>query len=877
MQAQVLRALQQGKLILTATRRLARCLQLEYNQLQQSAGLKAWESPAIMTWGGWIESLWQDFLYSVDVPRILMSRWQELMVWEQIIREAPEAGELLQLHVTASTAQQAWRLACEYRLDLAQIEKVGNEESRAFTRWVRRFQEICSRSRWIEKAVIPDLLRADMGRLNLPPGVLLAGFDDLTPQQREFFGAAAAAGCSVEDLDPAGSETGAHAVRISFPSPEAEIETAARWTRALLESGVTGGIGIVVTDLTSRRNMIERIFTGILDPAAQLPGHGQSTPLVNISAGASLSGHPMIRSAFAILSLSPDENEWNLLSDLLRNRYIQGSESEGTNRALLDAHMRQQCGNRVSSEHLRRLCRSHAAPCPLFEKGLAAWSRAAGSVKEQTAGEWSRTFSLMLEAFGWPGDITPSSPEFQTMQAWSDLLSTFASTGMTQGTLTRYEALSVLRRIAGETMFQPETGDVPVQILGTLEASGIRFTHLWVAGLHDEVWPGAANPNPFLPIQLQREKGVPRCSPERELEFSTRITRRLLDSGSNIVLSCPVRIQDREVAPSPLIAWLPEAAAGDLNLWNGPAAADAIRDSRKVERLVDEKGPPLAESAWQRGGSKVFQYQSLCPFRAFAELRLGAERMEDPVPGLDARQRGILVHSVLEEIWKQLRTHEALCSASSLPEIIVNSVDTAMARLEEQRGIKLPKRFAALERGRLVRLTGGWLEFEKRRAPFEVVQPEGERYAELSGIRFKVKIDRIDRLPDGRDVIIDYKTGNPTLRYWETDRPEEPQLPLYSTIHESPLAGVLFAQIRIGELRFIGLVDDGVEMMHCKPVDLAESIRCWRAVLEKLGSDFRAGRAEADPKKADSCRYCGLAYLCRISEAERLVEQEEME
>ena len=376
MQVQVLRALQQGKLILTATRRLARCLQLEYNQSQQSAGLKAWESPAIMTWGGWVESLWQDFLYSFDVPRILMSRWQELMVWEQIIREAPEAGELLQLHVTASTAQQAWRLACEYRLDPAEIEKVGNEESRAFTRWVRRFQEICGRNRWIEKAIIPDVLKADMRRLNLPPGVLLAGFDDLTPQQREFFVAAAAAGCSVENLDSAELETGARTVRISFSSPEAEIETAARWTRALLESGVTGGIGIVVTDLTSRRNMIERIFTGILDPAT-IAGNGQSAPLVNLSAGTSLSGHPMIRSAFAILSLSPEENEWNLLSDMLRNRYIQGAESEGTNRALLDARMRQQCGNRVSSDHLRRLCRSHDAPCPLFEKGLTAWFRAA--------------------------------------------------------------------------------------------------------------------------------------------------------------------------------------------------------------------------------------------------------------------------------------------------------------------------------------------------------------------------------------------------------------------------------------------------------------------------------------------------------------------
>jgi ATP-dependent helicase/nuclease subunit B len=318
------------------------------------------------------------------------------------------------------------------------------------------------------------------------------------------------------------------------------------------------------------------------------------------------------------------------------------------------------------------------------------------------------------------------------------------------------------------------------------------------------------------------------------------------------------------------------AMPGDLALWNGAPALEIIRKSRSIEELADEKGPPLEESSRQRGGTKVFQYQSGCPFRAFVELRLGAEPLEFPAAGLDPRQRGILVHSSLEEIWKHLRTHEALCSARDLNDLIRRSVDVAINRLEMERGSAIPGRFAALEKERLRQLIAEWLEIEKNRQPFEVIQPEGERFAEVSGIRCRVKIDRIDRLSDGREIIIDYKTGDPNLQVWETDRPDEPQLPLYSTIHEKRLAGVLFAQIKTGKLRFLGLVDDDIEMPGGIRVDLPARIREWRAILEKLGEEFRAGHAETNPKNPGrQCRFCTLALLCRFSDKNTVPEEGE--
>ena len=165
------------------------------------------------------------------------------------------------------------------------------------------------------------------------------------------------------------------------------------------------------------------------------------------------------------------------------------------------------------------------------------------------------------------------------------------------------------------------------------------------------------------------------------------------------------------------------------------------------------------------------------------------------------------------------------------------------------------------------------MNIEKSRSVFAVAGIEAERVISIGGLQVKVRSDRVDALPDGRQILLDYKTGQLKARGWEGDRPDEPQLPLYCVTSDQPVAGAAFAMIRTGELRFRGLTASDASLPSLTKMSIDPSVPFerqlleWRRALEGLAERFRAGHAEADPKSG-ACDNCGLRALCRIREFE---------
>src|SRR3989442_9667023 len=133
----------------------------------------------------------------------------------------------------------------------------------------------------------------------------------------------------------------------------------------------------------------------------------------------------------------------------------------------------------------------------------------AGDAGEKSPSEWARHFSALLEAAGFPGERSLDSEEFQTRAKWHEVLGEFARLDRVSKPIKTGEATNILKNLCADTLFQPESADAPIQVLGVLESAGLRFERLWVSGLTDETSPLAARPNPVIPIALQNKGGIP--------------------------------------------------------------------------------------------------------------------------------------------------------------------------------------------------------------------------------------------------------------------------------------------------------------------------------------------------------------------------------
>ncbi len=842
LQPDIIAAVEDGATVVASSKRLARVLNAQFAAHQQSRGRSVWNTPSILSWGGFLDRGWREWMFGQEgrCP-VLLNPTQELALWEDVIRQSPEGEGLLQTGQTARSAKQAWALLHEYQLPFREGMFAGREDTQAFYGWAAEFARRRDQSGWLEQARLPDLLS---GKLAITR-VLIAGFDELTPQQRNLLG-------SIKEMQAVPpTHLDSAAVRMGLHDTSAEIRQAAEWARERVGRDPEVRIGVIVPKLDRLRTAIERIFSYVL-----LPGVDAATPAFHISLGPALGSAPIVAAALAILETGQGDPSFIQIGSLLRSPFVAGAETERSQRALADAKVRSKGIYRAGL----KVWREHVTTCPVFDSILRKLER--GKAGAMGYGSWSATFSRMLKSAGWPGERPIASVEHQAIRAWNDALSDLASLDLVSPAVEYDRALDRLREITAATRFQPEDAGAPIQIMGLLEASGLQFDHLWVMGLDDEALPERARPHPFLPLDLQRAHKLPHASPERELEFATKIVQRLAGSAAEVVWSYPTFEGDTPLYPSPLLKHIDGLPGRDSD---GADWIAIIQASAIFETFSDPSAPPLAPNEMPSGGTWLIRDMAACPFRAWVSGRARARPLEQPEPGISSRDRGTAIHLALRLIWEELRTQAALIALSTqeMQALVARHLRTALTTVS---GIG-----RALEQRRAGQLLFQWLELERRREPFEVIEFEHENVIELAGMQIKTRIDRVDQLPDGQRIILDYKTGKLTTGCWSSERPEQPQVPLYTINQGGKLAAAAFAQIRTDGLRFRGLADENHKLPEMKPIEPVKGLRFaaqldrWRQTLERLGSNFREGHAEVDPLKK-ACDFCGVTPLCRVYE-----------
>ncbi|CAN5335962.1 PD-(D/E)XK nuclease family protein [soil metagenome] len=881
---QLFKDLNPDTLILTANRRQAAYLRSNYDQWHLQQGHKAWTSLTIFPYSSWITHRWQQACLTGQLkPYTLLSDFQAQILWEEIISASEVSNHLLNVAPTAKLVKEAWQNLQSWRAPISHQAFSQTQESRSLQTWISTYLAVCEQRGFIDTAALTQqvisLLTAN--KLVLETHIILLGFDEFNPQQQQLITLLRQHGCDVvsQQINDCCADSTCKVYRLGLQNTAEELMLMARWAKNLIDQTISGRIACVIPNLNEIRPQVERCFNEVFAPDKLLNPHAHPSELFNISAGMTMQEFPLLHTALLIIKLTLQPILLTTWSTLLRSPFISAAETEMHARAKLEVKLRSYGETTLS---LATLLTQSNRFCPQWQSSIMKIKEQLDATpKQQKPSLWTQYFSDKLALMGWPGERQVSSTEYQLLQRWQQLLLEFSALDNLLGEISFNKACSHLQRLLACSIFQPQSPQAPVQVLGILEAAGLPFDHLWMMGMSDINWPSTARPNPFIPISLQRQLQMPHATAERELAIAKQLTHNFSQSAANVIFSYPLYVDDRQLRPSSLLSKFNEISLDDLQLPAYQSPTEILFTPCDImETLLDEYGPVLLVDEKFRGGAAVLKYQAACPFRAFAKLRLGAQSLDEPTLGLNALERGTLLHRILEKLWQRLRNQTTLLNLADteLAEAINDSIKLAITEKQLLRPQTLTPRFLNIEQQRLAKLLLAWMKLEKSREAFDVIATELQQAIVIADLTLQVRIDRIDQLANGDYVILDYKTGETSIYAWLGERPDEPQLPLYCVGSEfNTIVGLGFAQISAKKISLKGLGHEsaqqgipGISSLY----DLKENaptlewellLLQWRQTLQILAEQFRNGYAKVDPKDSrTTCNECDLQSLCRV-------------
>lgn len=879
----LLAALAAGSIVVTPNKRLARALVATYDCAQRSAGRRAWPAAQALPWSAWLEQLWSDVLAQDAVPSItrLLRAPRAARRWQQIIEA--DGGVLADVRGAAALAVDAWALLRAWgsgseswrgwRNDL-----FAQDDGTVYAGWAERFHSALREMHAVDHASLADVLAGAADAIDAwrTLDIVLAGFLEPTPQQERLLAALTRCGASISRCDTL-ADAPSRCMQTGATSPREEILLALQWARCEALANPAATIGIAVEDLASRRDEVIALADDVLCPALQLPGYEGETRPYNVSLGASLASAPLVAAALGWIELATHPLPLAQAAVLLRSPYLPHASVQWPRRASLEKQWLETGQREVT-------CHDAARVLDRVDQAMGERVRRALTIhrfpNEASPRTWVDLWRGWLAAIGWPGDRVLGSTEQQTREAFDELMASFAGVAVVDERMRAIKAETAFRDLAHDTVFQPQSPAVPIQIVGLLEAAGLPFDRLWLAGLASDRWPRAPQPHPLLPISWQRDHDVPRSSASRELSFARKTTALLLRGAPRVVASYARSADDDQPArPSVLIAELKLPALPPFASRTVPYALQIHATAPPLEAVADHRAPTLDEGSRLRGGAHAIEAQGNCPFQAVALHRLNANRWPRVITGLTAMERGILVHAALAAFWNDVRdsaTLEALDDAA-LTARITTASEAARRALKDERWRWVPAVIAAGEAARIAALLRQWIDaYERSRPPFSVESTEIKTDVTLAGVSFGLRIDRVDRLSDGA-AIIDYKTGATLApRGWFDTRPRSPQLGLYALARRQgtpalPTRAVAYAQLQPGALKVNGIAAESAAWPSLVPVEKLD-IQSWAALeawweahLGSVAAELRSGIADVAPRDgAKTCRICGLGALCRV-------------
>jgi probable DNA repair protein len=849
-----------GATILCASAQRQASLRAAWAEEQRAAGLVLWQTPRVFTFTQFAELVLNDSWAEAQLPDRLLppaAEWAALREWRRDSGGTAEARALLH----AARTLDDWRIARSPILG-------GSPEGELLLAALARLDELAEQRQ-------RKPLRAWLAEMPPPGQTLLAcGTSALATGPQD----------TLRRWQARGVEPEAAATPVAIACAEDddhELELIAAWCREHLEEDAERRLLIVDARLRQRRGLYDRILSQTLSPSEWVTAAPRAqSGIFAIEGGRPLAEFPVIAHALLSLRLLTGRLRFDEVVHWLRLPFLDGADHFAG--AVVEDLLRSGRSLELRADELTNLLERPTA-APAIAVVAARLRRAMNTLagERRTAAEWSPRLLLALRQLGWNGSRPLRSDEQQAVARWHALLDEYAALGAWLPRGTAADAVATLADLAAERNFDPASVAAPITLTESHDDPVVRYDAIWVAGLDAAQWPPPPRPDVFIPLRLQVAAGIPWASALGQTEAARRSLLAWRAATTRLTCSWARLEGDAHRTVSPLLARLDRQTTATLPRQVVPLALQLRQPG--LEPLDDVSGVPIDTSRTVKGGVTPLTLQAECGFHAYAQVRLAAEDLQQPAPGLDARERGMLMHKALELVWIKLKDFWNLSPSEPhlRKPLIADSVAAAVVSVFRGQVPAELRLAVEREKHRLEILIEALLTQEQQRAPFDVVALEARREVNIAGGSFEIRIDRIDSIEGGGYAILDYKSGEPRAPRWQGAELRDPQLLSYLLAEAGrnvqALANVSLANNRArfsGKSSRTGLLPDvkGMPGLDPKKVSGEEIDAAWKTQLDewlralaRIAADYISGHAPVQPAP-DVCRHCHLTVLCRRAE-----------
>lgn len=629
---------------------------------------------------------------------------------------------------------------------------------------------------------------------------------------------------------------------ISHPTIEMELQSIAEWSWEKISKKPQHQIAVVIPNLGELQHKVSSIFDEVFGSHAI---ETQQKPF-NISLGNSLSQYPLIRHLFKVIDLSHEIMQGNVELDslcrVIPSPYIKGANIESNNRNLLINQLMGRGKSGFTTKQLTALI----TDCPILKEQILNISQIQKK-RRASSEDWLESLYQLLDIWAFGSDRALSSSEYQLFEKFQNECLILNQNPALRRQITFEECVNLLKKHFDAVIFQPQSGDANIHILGALEAEGLHFDAVWVSNMTSDFLPGVVKFPLFIPANICSEFHLPSSTFDLIQTSAVSTLSKLKALSDEVHFSFAETNDGREQIATPLLDFEPCAE-------NTPIAPQ----EQTLTTVKDTCAPRLKNTVIKQG-VQTLQDQMSCPFKGFVR-RLKIQEFESNHLGLNRAEQGVLIHRILETIFTEISTAKALkeLSGESINRLIKSHAQNAIGTTDQN--------YQAIEKGRIIRIIKQYLLLEEQRTDFTVVATESVVEVCIDGLGFTTKLDRMDQLANGDKLIIDYKTGQSALSQITGEVIEQAQLPIYAISNE--VDGIAFAQINASECVFKAVARDreilpSSKQAQTKMPDWDAQLNTWQETLSKASLDFQQGVADVLPEK-NACNYCDYDLLCRV-------------